>query len=155
MNSDRSRIETKPCNSLVLYKFGSPPPYLGVGIKLIKSAGPRSLFVEHEDQNVNLQIDCGSVLQLCNAEVLSLRHVSATQTDEQYTEVAEELQTCREVASLCSSLKDTPRDKYARNLLNAFLPEGYADITPQQLHAEFTGLWERFGLTIASATKGS
>lgn len=42
-----------------------------------------------------------------------------------------------------------PRDNYARNLLNAFLPDGYADITPQELHAEFMRLWERFGVTIA------
>ena len=62
---------------------------------------------------------------------------------------------CREVASLCSGLTDTPRDKYTRNLLNAFLPDGYADITPQELHAEFTGLWERFGVTIADPKKGS
>ena len=36
-----------------------------------------------------------------------------------------ELQNCREVASLCSGLKDTLRDNYTRNLLNAFLPGGY------------------------------
>ena len=66
-----------------------------------------------------------------------------------------ELQNCREVASLCSGLKDTPRDKYTRNLLNAFLPDGYTDITPKELHAEFTKLWERFGVTIADAKKGS
>jgi hypothetical protein len=66
-----------------------------------------------------------------------------------------QLQTCREVASLCSNLTDTPRDKYTRNLLNAFLPDGYADITPQQLHAEFTGLWGHFGVTIADPRKGS
>ena len=56
---------------------------------------------------------------------------------------------------MCSSLRDTPRDKYARNLLNAFLPDGYAEITPQELHAEFIGLWERFGVSIPSARNGS
>jgi hypothetical protein len=66
-----------------------------------------------------------------------------------------ELQRCREVASLCSGLKDTPRDNYTRNLLNAFLPDGYEKITPQQLHAEFIELWERFGVTIAGAKNGS
>ena len=66
-----------------------------------------------------------------------------------------ELQNCREVASLCSGLNDTPRDKYTRNLLNAFLPDGYAEITPQQLHAEFIGLWERFGVTTTAAKNGS
>ena len=66
-----------------------------------------------------------------------------------------ELQNCREVASLCSGLNDTPRDKYARNLLNAFLPDGYAEIAPQQLHAEFIGLWERFGVTTTAAKNGS
>ena len=49
----------------------------------------------------------------------------------------------------------TPRDKYTRNLLNAFLPDGYAEITPQQLHAEFIGLWERFGVTTTAAKNGS
>jgi hypothetical protein len=52
-------------------------------------------------------------------------------------------------------LNDTPRDKYTRNLLNAFLPDGYADITPKELRAEFTKLWERFGVTIADAKNGS
>ena len=66
-----------------------------------------------------------------------------------------ELQNCREVASLCSGLENTFRDNYARNLLNAFLPGGYADITPQGLHAEFIKLWKRFGVTIASARNGS
>ena len=31
---------------------------------------------------------------------------------------------------MCSGLSDTPRDKYTRNLLNAFLPDGYVEITP-------------------------
>ena len=66
-----------------------------------------------------------------------------------------ELQSCREAASVCSGLEDTPRDKYARNLLNAFLPDGYSDITPQELHAEFIRLWERFGVTIADAKNKS
>ena len=66
-----------------------------------------------------------------------------------------QLQSCREVASLCSGLNDTPGDKYTRNLLNAFLPDGYADITPKELHAEFIRLWERFGVTIADPKKGS
>jgi hypothetical protein len=66
-----------------------------------------------------------------------------------------ELQNCREVASLCSGLENTFRDKYARNLLNAFLPDGYAEITPQELHAEFIGLWERFRVTISGAKNGS
>ena len=66
-----------------------------------------------------------------------------------------ELQNCREVASLCSGLENTPRDNYTRNLLNAFLPGGYAVITPQELHAEFVRNWERFGVTIASARNGS
>jgi MoxR-like ATPase len=60
-----------------------------------------------------------------------------------------ELQSCRQAALVCSGLKDSPRDKYARNLLNAFLPDGYADITPQELHAAFVRLWERFEVTVA------
>src|SRR6202030_2777134 len=62
-----------------------------------------------------------------------------------------ELQSCRQTALICSGLKDTPRDKYARNLLNAFLPDGYADISPQELHAEFVRLWERFEVTVADS----
>ena len=60
-----------------------------------------------------------------------------------------ELQSCRQAALVCSGLKDTSRDKYARNLLNAFLPDGYGDITPQELHAEFIRLWDRFQVTVA------
>jgi MoxR-like ATPase len=63
-----------------------------------------------------------------------------------------ELQSCRQAALVCSGLRETPRDKYARNLLNAVLPDGYADITPQELHAEFINLWERFGVKIAVPT---
>jgi MoxR-like ATPase len=59
-----------------------------------------------------------------------------------------ELQSCRQTALICSGLQDTPRDKYARNLLNAFLPDGYTDITPQELYAEFIRLWERFQVTV-------
>jgi hypothetical protein len=66
-----------------------------------------------------------------------------------------QLQSCREVAAACSGLSDTLRDKYVRNLLNAFLPDGYADITPRELHAEFLGLWERFGLVIVNSKNGS
>ncbi len=72
-----------------------------------------------------------------------------------HTVYGNELQNCREVASLCSGLNDTPRDNYTRNLLNAFLPGGYAEITPQRLQVEFTKLWERFGVTIAGAKNGS
>ena len=57
-----------------------------------------------------------------------------------------QLQRCREVAALCSGFKDTPRENYTRNLLNAFLPGGYEDITPRELQAEFIRLWERFGV---------
>ncbi|MGC2576158.1 MAG: hypothetical protein WA376_01110 [Terrimicrobiaceae bacterium] len=52
-------------------------------------------------------------------------------------------------------MENTPRDNYTRNLLNAFLPHGYAEITPQELHAEFIGLWERFGVTTPGAKNGS
>jgi hypothetical protein len=65
------------------------------------------------------------------------------------------MQGCREAASVCSGLTDTPRDNYARNLINAFLPDGYVDITPRELHAEFTELWERFGVTLTDTKNGS
>ena len=63
--------------------------------------------------------------------------------------------TAAEVASVCSGLSDTPRNNYARNLLNAFLPDGYVEIIPRELHGEFVGLWERFGVTIAETKNGS
>jgi len=39
-----------------------------------------------------------------------------------------QLTQCREVANLCSTLTDTPCDRYTRNLLHAFLPDGFSDI---------------------------
>jgi MoxR-like ATPase len=38
------------------------------------------------------------------------------------------------------------RDRYARNLLRALLPEGYTDTTPTAVHALFLQLWVRFDL---------
>ena len=60
-----------------------------------------------------------------------------------------QLQRCREVALLCSTLENAPRDTFARNLLTSFLPDGYQEISPQQLHTEFITLWDRFELTNA------
>jgi hypothetical protein len=57
-----------------------------------------------------------------------------------------QLTHCREVANLCSTLGDTARDRYTRNLLHAFLPGGFADITPALLQSTFVQLWARFGL---------
>jgi hypothetical protein len=56
------------------------------------------------------------------------------------------LSTCREVASLCSGLPTSRYGTYTRNLLNAFLPDGFKEITPAELKAEFETLWDRFGL---------
>jgi hypothetical protein len=61
-----------------------------------------------------------------------------------------QLTLCREVASLCASLGDSPRDAYARNLLNAFLPAGFTGITPARLLTRFRALWDRFQLTAAA-----
>ena len=58
----------------------------------------------------------------------------------------QKLTHCREVANLCSTLTDTPCDRYTRNLLHAFLPDGYANITPTLLRSTFVQLWARFGL---------
>lgn len=58
----------------------------------------------------------------------------------------QKLTLCREVANLCSALTDTPCDRYTRNLLHAFLPDGYAGITPVVLRTVFGNLWTRFGL---------
>ena len=38
------------------------------------------------------------------------------------------------------------RDRYTRNLLHAFLPDGYSNITPAFLRSTFVQLWARFGL---------
>ena len=58
----------------------------------------------------------------------------------------QQLNRCREVANLCSSLGDTACDRYTRNLLNAFLPDGFSDLTPAVLQAKFRELWDKFGL---------
>jgi MoxR-like ATPase len=58
----------------------------------------------------------------------------------------QQLSRCREVANLCSSLADTACDRHIRNLLNAFLPDGFSDLTPAVLQAKFRELWDKFGL---------
>lgn len=63
----------------------------------------------------------------------------------------QKLTHCREVANLCSVLTDTPRDRYTRNLLHAFLPDGYSNISPALLRTAFAQLWARFGLDGDSA----
>jgi len=60
---------------------------------------------------------------------------------------------CREVASLCARLSDSPGDAYARNLLNAFLPAGFTAITPAGLLGRFRTLWDRFQLTAAAPAR--
>ena len=62
-----------------------------------------------------------------------------------------QLTLCREVAALCAQLGESPREVRARNLLNAFLPSGFTDITPARLLERFGSIWERFGLSRASA----
>jgi len=56
------------------------------------------------------------------------------------------LARCREVANACSDLTDSTRDTYLRNLLNAFLPDGFKEIEPANLKLWFQNLWKRFGL---------
>jgi MoxR-like ATPase len=56
------------------------------------------------------------------------------------------LTRCREVANISSRLKTGTRDSYTRNLLNAFLPDGFKDISPAELKSHFEDLWKRFGL---------
>ena len=58
------------------------------------------------------------------------------------------LTKCREVANLCSTLGESRCDNYTRNLLNAFLPDGFKEITPAELKARFERLWEQFGLEL-------
>ena len=67
----------------------------------------------------------------------------AVRTHEVY---GRQLAQCREVANLCSTLKDTACDRYTRNLLHAFLPDGFSEITPALLRTKFAQLWERFEL---------
>lgn len=61
------------------------------------------------------------------------------------------LTNCREVANLCSTLGGSCRDKHSRNLLNAFLPDGFEEITPAELKARFESLWERLDLASSTA----
>jgi len=68
---------------------------------------------------------------------------SATTTHQVYGNA---LTRCREVASICSGLKNSERDIYTRNLLNAFLPDGFKEIDPENLKLWFQNLWKRFGL---------
>ena len=68
---------------------------------------------------------------------------SATTTHQVYGKA---LSRCREVASICSGLKNSERDLYTRNLLNAFLPDGFKEIDPENLKLWFQNLWKRFGL---------
>jgi MoxR-like ATPase len=56
------------------------------------------------------------------------------------------LTQCHKVANLCSSLGDSAKDTYTKNLLNGFLPDGYKKITPEALHDFFRLLWDRFQL---------
>jgi len=72
------------------------------------------------------------------------RVINPTQTTHQV--YGQALTKCREVANLCSSLGLGKCDAYTRNLLNAFLPDGFKEITPSELKAQFRELWERFGL---------
>ncbi len=65
-----------------------------------------------------------------------------------------QLTLCREVAALCAQLGESPREVRARNLLNAFLPDGFTDLTPARLLARFGELWERFGLPRATTPAG-
>ncbi len=41
---------------------------------------------------------------------------------------------------------EATRDRYARNLLRALLPDSYTNTTPTAVHTLFVQLWERFGL---------
>ena len=68
---------------------------------------------------------------------------SATTTHQVYGKA---LTRCREVASICSGLKNSERDLYTRNLLNAFLPDGFKEIDPENLKLWFQNLWKLFGL---------
>ncbi len=53
---------------------------------------------------------------------------------------------CREVAVICSTLTATTCDRYPRNLLQGFLPDGFSDVTPALVQSRFSELWDRFGL---------
>ncbi len=72
----------------------------------------------------------------------------ATSTYEVY---GRQLTNCREVAALCSELGECLRDRYARNLLNAFLPDGFTALEARHLRDRFFALWEKFGLEPATS----
>jgi len=100
-----------------------------------------------------LKLRSGKTIAATAAETLASQLYRVLQpaltTHEVY---GQKLTRCREVANLCSTLTDTPRDRYTRNLLHAFLPDGYAHITPAHVQSTFAQLWARFGLEGDSRT---
>ncbi len=94
-----------------------------------------------------LKLRAGKTIAATAAETLAsqLSRVlrPAISTHEVY---GQKLTHCREVASICCGLQEAPRDHYTRNLLQAFLPDGYANISPASLRANFERLWAKFGL---------
>lgn len=63
-----------------------------------------------------------------------------------------QLAACREVASLCATFATDPTDPayerqaQARALLNSLLPDGFAEVSPAEVHQRFSLLWEKFEL---------
>ena len=60
--------------------------------------------------------------------------------------VAQEVQGIVDSMSTQDEQPVATRDRYARNLLRALLPEGYTGTTPAAVHALFLQLWVRFDL---------
>jgi hypothetical protein len=94
-----------------------------------------------------LKLRSGKTIAATAAETLASQLYRVLQPAVSTHEVyGQKLTRCREVASLCSTLTDSPCDHYTRNLLQAFLPDGYSNITPALLRSTFAQLWARFGL---------
>lgn len=58
-----------------------------------------------------------------------------------------QLTACRETASVCAKLTESPRDRHCRNLLHSLLPNGFKGTKPAELREWFNALWKKFRLT--------
>ena len=101
-----------------------------------------------------LRLRTGNKLAATAAETLASQLGRVIQPVETTHQVyGTQLTLCREVANLCSKLGSSRLDGYTRNLLNAFLPDGFSAIKPAALKDRFETLWSAFGLDDENSQK--
>jgi len=94
-----------------------------------------------------LKLRIGNRIAATVAETLASQLVRVLQVPVSTHEVyGRDLNVCREVGNICSGLGSSQLDAYTRNLLNAFLPDGYREITPALLKNRFKDLWKKLDL---------